>query len=250
MTRYVLALSLCGLLGLAACSNTGSNSNNNNNTQIKECETPRQCWKKVCPQSDQTEYDECVHKRVNTQVQDNHPEGKFENHKPEYLTCNAANKCEDIPTDTLGGGKVLVAIKETEKKIPWLRLSIFPTVDLDGKAITCERLKKMASEDPASLMSVELRRYWPARDANQPLTTPVARSGTSLPLLFGQLPVTVPAGSHIVVVQGFCDPKEGGTPGASTPHQWWLCQEDLTFQAGDQNEINVSLDTTQHKSCR
>ncbi len=244
--RLFLFACFFALSGMFACSTTGTNNNNNNSTSVKECDNPGDCWKKICPQEDKTEYGECVQKRVNTQIQGEGPD----NNKPEYLTCTSDNKCQDISTDTLGGGVVTAVLKPEGTRIQWLRLMIFASKDLAGKPITCSRLKKMATDKPASLMDLELRRYWPARDAAQPITTEVKRQqGRSLPLLFGTNPVTVPAGKHVFVIQGFCNPKEGGSPVADTTFQWWFCKEGVETVKGDKNDITIDFDTTQNPSC-
>lgn len=249
MKRLLLCVCLCATLGVLACSSPEGNNNNTNtnNNSTAECQGPRDCWKKVCPQDDKVEYQECVTKRVNTQI----PPDGGENHKPEYLSCSAEQKCVDIATDTLGGGKINVSLEPSDVRIQWLRLSIYPTKDMDNKDITCERLKKMAVDDPESLMSEDLRRFWPPRDANQPITTQVfTQQGRSLPMLFGVNPVTVPAGKHIYVIQGFCNPPEGGTPVSETPHKWWACKEGAEFKAGlDSTEIEAKLDTSQNPAC-
>ncbi|TNE47051.1 MAG: hypothetical protein EP343_21100 [Deltaproteobacteria bacterium] len=249
MKRLLLCVCFSVTLGLLACSSGDGNSNNNNNSNSNataECEGPRDCWKKICPQEDKVEYKECVTKRINIQ-----PDKEGNNHLPEYLSCTTEKKCVDTPTSTLGGGQIDVKVEPSTVRIQWLRLYIYPNVDMDGKAITCERLKKIATDDPESLMGDDLRRYWPPRDATQPSTTPVSaqQGDTPLPLLFGTTPVTVPAGKHIYVVQGFCTSGQGSMPGPEAALKWWECKENVEFKSGDKNSIEAKLDATQSEGC-
>lgn len=249
MKHLFCVVVLCFPIGLLACSSGGGNNNNNNNVSTKECSSPRDCWKKVCPQTDKVDYEECVQKRVHTRL----VTGTSEYHKPEYTTCTTNHTCQDVATGTLGAGKVQVAPEPDEVRIKWLRLVIVDGMDMDGKAVTCDQLKTMATQKPEFMMSSDLQRYWPPRDATQPITARVLeQQGSVLPLFFGDKNTakSVPAGKHVVIVQGFCDPQEGGTPSASTPFQWWLCKENTEIKAIDTNEIPLTLDTKQHPTCK
>jgi hypothetical protein len=205
-------------------------------TPNKECNSHQDCWKIRCPQTDPSEYKACVHARVTTSI----PRGEKENNKPDYIEC-VENKCKEISTDLLGIGQIDVILSQRVRYlIPWLRLYIFPSNDLMGKAITCERLRSSAEKDPAFMMSDELGRYYPARDAKSPITTDVKQTGDFYPLPF-LYPASVPAGQgRVIAVQGFCNPPVG-RPDIQTKHQWWGCKEDIETKAGDNNNFEVTL---------
>ncbi len=228
------------LSALLSCSQ----KENNNQNPSAECKGEGDCWKKVCPQKEKFEFEECVKNRISTAI----PPTKDKPHIPEYVTCNAG-KCEDIPTDNLASGEVSVIPTESGTRIKWLRLYIFPDRDWDGNPLNCKRLKEEAEKDPKSLMSQTMARYFPPRDYNSPITTPVQTQGDSYPLLFTDNPPTVPAGKNrIILVQGFCDPPQG-RPEADTPHKWWACKECVEIKPGNKNQINIKLPVKISESC-
>jgi len=203
--------------------------------QSGECSNAGDCYKKKCPQADALGYEKCVLKLLSSGSS-----------SPEYAMCSAG-ACKEVASSEMGDGLVEVTypdstnIKAAKDSVKWLRLYIFPDTDHAGKAITCERLKGMAESDPASLMSLELGRYFPPPDFDQPVTSQVLRSGDSLDLAYVNTHLVVPAGDNrVFVVQGFCDPATG-SPVASTPAKWWACKEGVTTKVGEKS-TNVTIE--------
>lgn len=209
----------------------------------KECTNDTACWKKVCTQTNQDDYDACVKKELDNT-----------NGSPTYHVCGTDNKCSTIADTELGNGKVDVTFPDETKEaiakdqVKWLRLFIFPGKDHDGNAITCDRIKQMAASNPEELMSTTLGRYYPPPSWEKPITTEVIRTGDSINLLYPD--VTVPAGStHVFVLQGFCNPIEG-RPDIKTEHKWLGCQEKVSTKAGkDMTTVNLILPVQNGDRC-
>jgi len=235
--RSIGWFAVCLLVGMLmwGCEDTGPNTEQPPDSTAG-CSTDRDCYKKKCPQAEPKEYEKCVQDLLSSQ-----------DSSPGYTICNSGT-CEDIAASTMGDGLVVVTFPEatTEKlakdAVQWLRLYIFPPKDVDGKDITCERLKTMADGDPASLMSVDLGRYYPAPGSPTPITTDVVRSGDTLDLPYLGTNPTVPAGDgRVVVVQGFCNPTTG-RPDVNTKAKWMGCKEGVTTKAGEKStNIEVEL---------
>ncbi len=245
LREFALLFALTALFILSVnfgCSKGGNKTDGGNNG---ECKGEGDCWRKVCPQKEEFEFEECLKQKLSTAI----PPGGDKPHIPEYQVCNAG-KCEQIPAEQLAAGQVNVIPSDPSVKIQWLRLYIFPPKDWNGNPLNCQKLKQVADKDPAKLMSREMGRYYPPRDYTSPITTPVQGQGSSYPLLFLGDPPKVPAGSdRIIVVQGFCDPPSG-RPEADTPHKWWACKEGVTLKPGDKNSIDIELKVKVGESCR
>lgn len=199
----------------------------------KECESHNACWKKACTETDADAYQSCVKKQLGGDTGEN----------PEYAVCGTDFKCSTLPTTDLGSGSVNVGFPEETKnktakeQLQWLRIFIFPAKDLEGKDITCERLKTMIDAKADALMSPELGRYYPPRTWTKSVTFDVGSVGDNIEVPYNK---TVPQGSdHVFVVMGFCDPPEG-RPDDNTKHKWWACSTGIATQSGEEN-TNVSM---------
>lgn len=209
----------------------------------KECQNHAACWKKACPQTEPNEYEACVEEKLKTQ-----------NKAPEYTLCNAKNKCETVAEADLGSGEVEVSFPEDTKEkiakdqVKWLRMYILPSHDLKGTKLDCAALKALQDKDPKALISKDLGRFYPPPDWTKAVTTEVVRSGDTLPLLFSEH--TVPKGSsHILVVQGFCNPDEG-RPDMTTQPKWWACAEGTTITASKTNKLKIILPVKNGDRCK
>lgn len=233
-----------GLLSVApGCTGT-ENNNNNNNNNTGECTGRQDCWKKRCPQLAKS----CVEGYLA-------PKSDITGDQlpPELVSCTAANKCEDIPTEQLGGGQIDVQMPEvsaaTKSMVKFLLLYIFDKKDMDGKDITCDRIKQIAESDPKQLMSDTWGRYYPPRDYTSATVYPVDRPGDSLPLKFGVQVPLVPAGERVVAVFGFCD-TDGQRPSEETKPKWISCKENVAFVAGQTaNDIPLDFPLKNGDSC-
>lgn len=219
----VFVLPLC-FLGFLACDPTTTKP-----PDPEGCASDRVCWKEKCPQTEAPAYQACLMSYYKAAG------------GPKYLVCEA-KVCKELPQAEQGTGKIEVNIPRnlsqgTLDRVSYLRHYVFPAVDLDGKAITCDRLQAEAAKTPEILMSEAMARYFPPRDWDAPLTTPIQRIAETLPLIINT-PVPV-AQNLVVVVQGFC--KADNAPTTSTPAKWFSCKESQRIAKVSDNLLTLAL---------
>jgi hypothetical protein len=201
-----------------------------------ECVAHMDCLKKRCPQENQADFRRCLQSYHST-----------DGDGPKYVECEVKaqakdNLCVDL-TAAIINGKIDVAMSKglsaaTERSIAALRHYIFPSVDLEGKAITCQRLKEETEKNPAFLMEFSLGRFFPARTASSPFDTPIANYADTLPLLFSKVPTGT---GHIVVVQAFCRSDKPRDANTVTP--MFSCLEGLeTKEMNGQTNYRIPME--------
>jgi len=228
--RKFVILVVCLMFAMSfklGCSNT-QNGEKTAGDAAGECSYHETCWKKLCNSDSPIEQEECLNKYFT-------PEDKK---GPKYQVCEN-NKCTVLDRANMGGGKINVILPQgAGNNMKYAMVLIFDKVDLKGKPITCDRLTKTNFPDAT------LGRFFPQRNLTSVYAVPIIRSGNSLPMLIGgssQEPI-IPAGKdRIVVVHGFCEPKdEEGAPKLETKPRWRSCHTGIEIKKGD-NEIDINM---------